>query len=78
MNDPVLNPTLRSSGELPRNVLFSVASIDILVVEQLEMMKRLNNELQSSSENPSRIFKSTIYENQFHGWLECKLILMNE
>lgn len=50
-----------------------VPTIDILLAEQLQFAKRVNQELEDEGK-PGKV-EAMIMEKCFHGWLECEHIL---
>jgi hypothetical protein len=66
----VLHPILAPVEKLPREMYFVVAGIDILLHEQVTLIKRLNEEI--SAEGQKRRLQVRVFDEGFHGWLECE------
>lgn len=75
LEDDRLHPALKTRDDLPTNVLFIVASIDIVAHEQLTFIERVRNELQERGGH-SRRFESVVFDNGFHGWIDCRFVLI--
>lgn len=71
-HDSRLSPILKDASELPRHILFIVGAIDILLHEQLTFIERLKRDVESADANGTRVIESIVFDNGFHGWLECK------
>lgn len=76
MDNPRLSPTLASLDSLPRNMLFIVPTLDILLEEQLSMVKRLQDEASTDPAHSKRRIECMTFEKQIHGWAERRLLGM--
>lgn len=89
LTNPLLHPILADIGCLPRNMMFVVPKMDILLHEQTTFVERLKEEAaainrgladqQDSAESqlqPYRI-ESRFDEGQIHGWLEIPSIFID-
>lgn len=59
-------------------MLLVVPSIDILVHEQTEFVKRVQREVREAEEAGTggrRRIEMKFMEGGFHGWLECKFLM---
>jgi hypothetical protein len=74
MDNPRLSPTLASLDSLPRNMLFIVPTLDILLDEQLSMVKRLQDEASADPAHSKRRIECITFEKQIHGWAERRLL----
>lgn len=63
-----MNPTLASVQDLPKEMLFVIPTVDILLDEQLEMIDRLQQEIEATQQGAERGVKKAIFEGQWHGW----------
>ena len=77
MQDARLNPILKSIDDLPENILFIVAAIDIAAHEQLTFIERIKADAESSEGDKHRKFEAMVFEKGFHGWLERKMELLS-
>ncbi|KAK6435596.1 hypothetical protein LTR95_008212 [Oleoguttula sp. CCFEE 5521] len=70
--DARLNPILKPVDELPRDMLFLNAGIDILLAEQLTFVSRVQQDLQDgeSVTGRQRRIVARTFDKGFHGWLE--------
>lgn len=66
LTNPRLNPILAAAETLPRDMLFIIPTIDILLHEQLTFVERLKRETEGSG----RRIESRLVEGQWHGWAE--------
>lgn len=66
-----LHPIIAKKEELPPDMLFIAAGIDILLHEQLTLVERLRGELEAEGDTERRI-EIKVWEKGFHGWLERK------
>lgn len=77
ITNSILNPILAPLPDLPLNILLVIPTIDILLDEQLKFAKRLQEDVekQRGAENgrPRRSVQSIVFEDCWHGWLECRL-----
>ncbi|KAF2653426.1 alpha/beta-hydrolase [Lophiostoma macrostomum CBS 122681] len=74
-----LHPILSEKKALPKDMLFIVAGIDILVQEQLTFVERVRAEIERDGEEADRSVEARVFESGFHGWLELpKMILEKE
>ncbi|ORY12594.1 alpha/beta hydrolase fold-domain-containing protein [Clohesyomyces aquaticus] len=71
--NPRLNPIVAEVGDLPRDMLFIVPEIDILVHEQLSFVERVRGELERGGDGGTRERRvdAKVIERAFHGWVEC-------
>ncbi|KAK6441730.1 hypothetical protein LTR95_002038 [Oleoguttula sp. CCFEE 5521] len=80
-SDSRLNPILKHTDELPRDMLFINAGIDILLAEQLALVSRVQRDLKedgSVTGRRRRIVAKT-FDKGFHGWLELpSWVIANE
>lgn len=76
-----LNPIVADKEELPRDMVFVVAGLDILLHEQLVFVERLRKEYgddgaadvdQYGHRDEGRRIEARVWERGFHGWIECK------
>ena len=60
--------------ELPNDIFFVIAGIDILAHEELSMVERLRGEIERDSDADAgdRRVQARVWDRGFHGWLECK------
>jgi hypothetical protein len=65
---------LKPLDELPANVFFIVAGIDIVAHEQLTFIERVKRELAERNDT-SRKFEAMVFDKGFHGWLSRKLLM---
>ena len=72
LDDPRMNPILAELDSLPKNMLFVVAGIDILVDEQMKLVERLEREVKERELEKERRVRKIVFPTGFHGWLECK------
>ncbi|KAL8710903.1 MAG: hypothetical protein Q9225_007206 [Loekoesia sp. 1 TL-2023] len=75
MEDKRMNPTLAPLGDMPKDMLFVIPTIDFLLYEQLEMVERLQKEIEDAQKGTSttgaeRKVEKLLFEGQLHGWLE--------
>ncbi|KAF7548667.1 hypothetical protein G7Z17_g6895 [Cylindrodendrum hubeiense] len=71
LNDPRLSPVLAKRETLPERMLLVIPAIDIVVVEQMAFVERVNSEDEQNGETP-RV--EVLYEEEgFHGYLEREL-----
>ena len=70
MSNPRFAPIIADVDQLPENMLLIVAAIDILLHEQLIFVERVKKDLADRAS--SRVVEAKVFENGFHGWLECK------
>ncbi|KAJ9667779.1 hypothetical protein H2201_001965 [Coniosporium apollinis] len=66
LSNPRLHPILAAADTLPRDMLFIIPTIDILLHEQLTFVERLKRETEGSG----RRIESRLVEGQWHGWAE--------
>jgi hypothetical protein len=72
LNNPRLSPIVASLDTLPMNMLFIIPTLDILLEEQLSMVKRLQDEASINPAHSKRRIESILFEKQIHGWAERK------
>jgi hypothetical protein len=65
---------LKPLDELPTNVFFIVAGIDIVAHEQLTFIERVKRELEERNDT-TRKFEAMVFDKGFHGWLSCMLLI---
>ncbi|KAL8916011.1 MAG: hypothetical protein Q9208_008742 [Pyrenodesmia sp. 3 TL-2023] len=70
MEDARFNPMLASLRQLPKDMLFVIPTVDFLLYEQMEMVKRLQQEIDATQQKEERTVETAVFEGQFHGWLE--------
>lgn len=83
IEDPLLHPILADIKCLPRNLFIVGGKVDILLYEQMNFAKRLEEEAETinqrakSAINPKGDLvdelyhiESEFFDNQIHGWLE--------
>jgi acetyl esterase/lipase len=70
LSNPRLNPIIADRKELPRDMLFIIAGIDILLHEQLSFVERIRSEYERSGEDGWQV-EAKVFDKGFHGWLEC-------
>lgn len=74
--NPVLNPIIASSFDLPPKILLVTPTIDILLDEQLKFAERLKEEVQkkpnAGANAIQREVQIMIFEDCMHAWLESK------
>jgi acetyl esterase/lipase len=75
MDDPRLSPTLAPLATLPRNMLFIMPTLDILLDEQVAMVERLRDEAAAEPAGERRRIEAVRFEGQLHGWIERKCFL---
>ncbi|KAH8705842.1 Alpha/Beta hydrolase protein [Talaromyces proteolyticus] len=68
-----LHPTLATRDSLPKNMLFVIPKVDILLDEQTKFVQRLESE----SSKGGRV-EAIFFEGQIHGWLELPSFAINE
>ncbi|KAF3919030.1 hypothetical protein ABW21_db0201046 [Orbilia brochopaga] len=68
LTDERLNVILAPVDKLPRDMLFLVPTMDILLHEQTVFVDRLKKETEGSSRRIEVIF----YDDEIHGWIDCK------
>lgn len=68
--DPRATPYFASVDRLPERVLMIVPTIDIVVAEQLNFAKRINEECEGQGLKTK--VEVMLMEKCMHGWLECK------
>lgn len=72
MRNPRLHPIIAEKNTLPKDILFIVPEIDILVHEQLTFVERLKREIEEAGEESERKVEARVVEKAFHGWIECE------
>jgi acetyl esterase/lipase len=72
MENPRMNPVVAKLETLPDNILLIIPTMDILLHEQLTFVKRLQEEAANADQHAKRKIESKLFENQIHGWVECK------
>ncbi|KAI4126857.1 MAG: hypothetical protein LQ338_003530 [Usnochroma carphineum] len=72
MDSARMNPTLAPLHKLPQDMLFVIPTVDFLLYEQLEMVERLQREIETTQQKKDRRVEPAVFEGQFHGWLERK------
>jgi acetyl esterase/lipase len=72
MENPRLNPVLAKLETLPENILLIIPTMDILLHEQLTLLKRLQEEAANDDRHAKRKIEGKLYEDQLHGWTSCK------
>ena len=72
MENPRLSPIVAPLQTLPRNMLFIIPTLDILLDEQMAMVKRLQDEAAKDPAESKRRIEGITFENQLHGWIERK------
>jgi acetyl esterase/lipase len=65
--NPRLNPILAPVETLPKNLLMLIPTMDIILHEQLEFVKRVQEEAK-----PGQRIEAKLFEGQIHGWTERK------
>ncbi len=70
MENARMNPILAPLHELPKDMLFVIPTVDFLLYEQIEMVARLQNEIEATQQKDDRTVEKAMFEGQFHGWLE--------
>lgn len=70
IEDPRSSPCKADIKTLPNKILMIVPTIDILVAEQLEFARRINQGLQGQQDSDK--VQLMIMDGCFHGWLECR------
>ncbi|KAK6509777.1 hypothetical protein TWF481_004507 [Arthrobotrys musiformis] len=65
-DDPRLNIILAAADKLPRDMLFIVPEVDILLREETDLIERLKKE----TEGTDRIVEAVFYEGELHGFPE--------
>lgn len=70
-----MNPILAPLHELPKDMLFVIPTVDFLLYEQMEMVERLQNEIEATQQKTDRTVEKAMFEGQFHGWLERRYSL---
>ncbi|PGH01085.1 hypothetical protein AJ80_09068 [Polytolypa hystricis UAMH7299] len=89
LNNPLMNPILADIRSLPRNMLFVIAGMNILLHEQQTLMERLTNEaailnsrmgsgdqsVDGGRDTDKYRIESMVFEGQLHGWLERERLL---
>ncbi|KAF2687730.1 alpha/beta-hydrolase [Lentithecium fluviatile CBS 122367] len=77
-DNPRLNTFVADKGTLPKDMLFVVAGIDILMHEQLAFLERIKEEMGVEGETDRRV-EARVWDKGFHGWMELpKMILEKE
>lgn len=66
-----MNPILASLQDLPKDMLFLIATVDILLDEQLEMVEQLQKEIEATQQKGERRVEKVMFEGQWHGWDQC-------
>ncbi len=76
MVNPILNPIIAPTFDLPPKILLVTPTIDILLYEQLKFAERLKEEVQKETKDGvnaiQREVQIMIFEDCMHAWLECK------
>lgn len=72
IKDIRLNPMLAPLHDLPKEMLFVIPTIDILLYEQAEMIERLQKEIKATHSEEERRVERAVFEGQLHGWLESE------
>jgi acetyl esterase/lipase len=76
LTNPILNPILAKHSDLPPNIFMVIATIDILLEEQLKFSARVKEEIEKEREEgvetPKRSIRTMVFEKCLHGWLERK------
>jgi acetyl esterase/lipase len=70
-DNPRLNTCVADTMTLPKDMLFIVAGIDILMHEQLILVQGIKKELELEG-NTDRSVEAKVWDKGFHGWLECE------
>lgn len=76
--DERLNIIFKDIDEIPRNVLFIVAGIDIVAHEALTFIENVKSELQTRNGGGDRRLEAMVFDKGFHGWLERELLPATE
>ncbi|KAL8753855.1 MAG: hypothetical protein Q9184_005295 [Pyrenodesmia sp. 2 TL-2023] len=74
MEDARFNPMLASLRKLPKDMLFVIPTVDFLLYEQMEMVERLQQEIEATQQKEERTVERALFEGQFHGWAEFLLL----
>ena len=73
MENPRLSPILAPLERLPRNMLFVIPTLDILLDEQMAMVTRLQDEAARDPTRAKDRIEAITFENQIHGGIERRL-----
>ncbi|KAF3941094.1 hypothetical protein ABW19_dt0206582 [Dactylella cylindrospora] len=73
-SDERLHPILAPVEKLPRDMLFVIPCVDILLHEQTVFVERLKKE----TEGTGRKVESVFYEKDIHGWIELPASVRNQ
>ncbi|KAL8644735.1 MAG: hypothetical protein Q9210_007104 [Variospora velana] len=66
--DARMNPTFAPLQDLPKEMLFVIPTIDILLHEQLQMIDRLQQEIKTTQQRAERRVEKAMFEGRLHGW----------
>lgn len=75
LNNPRLSPALSKREHLPDRMLFIIAGMDIVVAEQLEFARRINEEDDSHGPRETPRIETMVVEGMPHGYIEREFLL---